>query len=181
VINWLDFCLILLMGLGVTIGYLQGMLRQVMNLAAMYLAAILAAQYYHVFGNYFKGQLVTTPGTMLNGVAFFIIIFAVTGLLNFLTYDAYKNTKLSLTPVLDRLGGMILGLVAAWILIALAINILDFATSTQSWTSADMVRQQLMDGIRGSVLAEATGATLPGILAAMKPWLPAGIPTIFNP
>jgi uncharacterized membrane protein required for colicin V production len=178
--NWLDYLLILLMVLGLTIGYVQGLLRQVVNLAAMYLGAILAAQYFHLLGTFLKAQLVTTPGTLLNAVSFFIIMFAVTVLLNFLTFDAYKNTKLTLFPVLDHLGGMLLGFVATWILITLAINVLTFATSAQSWSSAEEVRQVLKNGILGSVIAAATGTTLPTILGTIKPWLPAGLPTIFN-
>lgn len=179
-INWLDYFLILSMALGLTIGYVQGLLRQVINLAAMYLAAILAAQYFHLLGGFFKAQLATTPGTMLNAVAFFIIMFAVMALLNFLTFDAYRNTKLTLFPLFDHLSGMLLGLVATWILVTLAINILTFAVSTQYWSSAEPMRQMLKDGIIGSQIAAATGTTLPTILEAIKPWLPAGLPTIFN-
>lgn len=176
----MDYCLILFIVLGLTVGYVQGLLRQVMNLAAMYLAAILASQYFHVLGNFLKEQLATTPGTLLNGVAFFVIMFAVMGILNFLTFDAYKNTKLTLMPVLDHLGGMLIGLVACWIIIALAINVLNFATSSQSWSSADNVRETLRSGIVSSQIAAASGLTLPSILEAIKPWLPTGLPNIFN-
>jgi uncharacterized membrane protein required for colicin V production len=180
VTNWLDYVLILLLLAGLTVGYVQGLLRQVINLAAMYLGAILAAQYFHLLGNLLKAQLVTTPGTLLNALAFFIVMFAVTGLLNFLTFDAYKNTKLSLFPVLDHVGGMLLGLIASWILITLMINILTSATATQYWMSAEHLRQVLRDGIRGSEIAAVTETTLPSILSAIKPWLPSGLPGIFN-
>ncbi len=179
-INWLDYVLILLLIAGVAIGYLQGMLRQVLNLASMYLGAILAAQYSHVLANFFKDQLVTTPGILLNVGAFFLILFAVTALLNFLSSDAYKNTKLTLFPLLDHIGGMVLGLIAAWILISLAINALSFATATQSWSSAEDLRQVLKSGIMQSLVSAATGTTLPGILGALKPWLPYGLPAIFD-
>lgn len=179
-INWLDYVLILLMIAGVMIGYKQGLLRQVLNLGSMYLAAILAAQYFHMLANFFRANLVTTPGALLNATAFFAIMLAVTGLLNFLTYDAYKNTKLTLFPVLDRFGGMLLGLIAAWILISLAVNALSLATATQYWSTAEAFRQMLKSGIVQSTISTATAATLPGILGAIAPWLPAGLPSIFN-
>lgn len=179
-INWLDYVLILLMIVGVSVGYFQGLLRQVLNLASMYLAAILAAQYFHLLANWFRANLVTTPGLLLNAGAFFLIMLAVTGLLNFLTYDAYKNTKLSLFPLLDRFGGMLLGLIASWILISLALNALTLATSTQYWSSAEQFRQMLRSGIVQSIISAGTATTLPAILGAISPWLPAGLPSIFN-
>lgn len=179
-VNWVDSTLILLLMLGLAIGYVQGLLRQVINLAAMYLGAILAAQYYQALGNFFKDMLSTTPGTALMAVAFFIIMFSVTAILNFLSFDAYKTTKLTLIPGLDHLGGMVLGLVAAWILITLAINILNFATSTHNWATAEQFRQVLRDGLLGSQIASAAETTLPSILQTIKPWLPGGLPGIFN-
>jgi len=179
-INWLDFCLILLILIGVTAGYFQGLLRQVMNLASMYLAAILAAQYYHLLGSYLGSQLTTTPGGLLNGVSFFVILIGVTGLLNILTYGAYRTTKLTHYPLFDRTGGMLVGFIAAWILIAMAINVLGVAASTQYWSSAEDFRQLIKSGIAGSQFAAMSALTLPGILNAIKPWLPMGLPSIFN-
>lgn len=178
--NWVDSALILLLVLGLIIGYAQGLLRQVINLAAMYLGAILAAQYYQVLGASFKDMLSTTPGSALMAVAFFIIMFSVTAILNFLSFDAYRTTSLSLMPALDHLGGMVIGLVAAWILITLAVNVLLFATSAHSWATAEEFRQLMREGISGSQIASATVSTLPSILVTIKPWLPAGLPSIFN-
>jgi uncharacterized membrane protein required for colicin V production len=179
-IGWLDSTLILVLAVGLALGYVQGVLRQVINLAAMYLGAILAAQYYNNLANFFKDQLVTTPGTLLTAVSFFIIMFSVTALLNFLSFDAYKTTKLALMPALDHLGGMILGLIAAWILITLALDVLTFATSAHNWASAEEIRQVLRQGILGSQIAATAQSTLPSILETIKPWLPAGLPGIFN-
>jgi uncharacterized membrane protein required for colicin V production len=178
--DWLDYVLLIVLLAGLTVGYVQGLLRQVINLAAMYLAAILAAQYFHVLGNFLKSQLATTPGTLLNAASFFLVMFAVTALLNFLTFDAYKNTKLTLFPLLDRVGGMILGVIASWILITLAISVLAAAASTQYWASGEHFRQMLKDGIQGSQIALVTESTLPNILGAIKPWLPTGLPAIFD-
>ena len=178
-INWLDFILVLLLALGLGIGYVQGLLRQVVSLAALYLGAVLATQYYHVLANVFKGMLVTTPGTLLDMGAFFIIMFGVMGILNFLALDAYRM-KLRLLPALDYLGGMVLGLIWMWVIITLALNILTFATAGQSWQAADGARQTLHDGIAGSQIAAATNSTVPTLIAAIKPWLPAGLPSIFH-
>jgi uncharacterized membrane protein required for colicin V production len=180
VTDWLDYVLLIVLLTGLTVGYVQGLLRQVINLAAMYLGAILAAQYSHLLGNILKAQLVTTPGTLLSAAAFFIVLFGVTALLNFLTFDAYRHTRLALFPLLDRAGGMLLGLIASWILVTLAISILNASTSTQYWLSAEHIRQVLREGIRGSQIAAVTESTLPTILAAIAPWLPSGLPAIFH-
>lgn len=178
-INWMDFVLILLLALGLAIGYNQGLLRQIVSLAALYLGAILATQYSFVLTNIFKAMFTTTPSTMLNTIAFFVIMFGVMGGLSLLALDAYR-LKLNVFPLLDHLCGMLLGLVTAWIILALCLNVTIIATSVQSWESAEGLRQALHDGIAGSRVAEATDTTVPMLIAAIKPWLPAGLPTIFN-
>ncbi len=178
-INWMDCGLILLLALGMLLGYAQGLLRQMIALAALYLGAILATQYFTVLGGVLKGILPTTPGPLLNDIAFFIILFAVVVILSYLAHDAY-NVNLRLIPWLNHLGGMVLGLLAAWIVLTLAVNVLTFTTGLSNWSDAEPVRQTLRHGLEGSVLAKYSTSTFPTLIAAIKPWLPRGLPRIFN-
>ncbi len=179
-VNWLDLILIILLAVGMAVGYRQGLLREVIGLAAMYLGAILAAQYFQPLANTFKNLFPTTPGTLLNVIAFFIILFSAMGLVNFLAYDAYKMTHLRILPTLDHFGGLLVGLVSTWVLLTIAINVIGFSTANQGWAGAETFRIMLKQGITSSQLADATASTLPTILSALKPWLPTGLPAIFN-
>ena len=178
-LNWFDAALILLLILGLAIGYSQGLLRQVINLASLYIGAILGAQYYHFVGKFLIGLFPTTPGTLLNDAAFFIILIFIATIINFLARDAY-HVDLRILPWINHLAGMLIGLAGMWILVTLAVNVLTFATSTPTWAGADDVRQLLLSGLGGSALAGATRETFPTLISALKPWLPTGVPAIFD-
>ncbi len=187
-LNWMDFAFILLLLAGMLIGYAQGLLRQIITLAALYLGAIVGAQYFRFLANAFKPLLPTTPGTVLNMVAFFIILFVVMIILMLLGRDAF-NIKLKLIPWFNHLCGMVLGLVTIWIILTLVANILTFTVNVpwdlqtqdaQAWKQADQMRQTLRDGLDGSLFVDYTKYTFPAIISAIKPWLPAGMPALFD-
>jgi membrane protein required for colicin V production len=179
-VNWFDILLIIVLVVGLVIGYVQGLVRQVIGLAALYVGSVLATQYFHVVAGFFVGLFKSTPVTLLNMLGFFTILFIVIALINTLALDAYKLTKLRMIPLLDHLIGMLIGLVSTWLLLTIALNVLAFALSAPSWESGEGLHQLLKNGLGGSHLAEATNATLPSILAVIKPWLPSGLPAIFN-
>ncbi len=179
-INWLDLALVIALLAGIGVGYAQGLLRQVISLASLYLGAILAAQYSYLLTGVLDDWFLTTPRALLNLVSFFILLFAVMILLNFLAFDASRSVRLRLFSVVDHLGGMIVGLVSAWILVTIAVNMLSFAIAVPNWAAAEDLRQTLAQLLSDSRLAEATAATLPGIVAAITPWLPVGLPSIFK-
>ncbi len=178
-INWLDAVIILLLAVGLGIGYSQGLLRQVINLAALYIGSILAVQYYHVLGKFLEGMFSTTPGLLMNAIAFFIILLITAGILNFLAHDAYR-VQLHILPTLNQFSGMLLGLAAMWIIVTLAVNMLTFATSVPNWASAEDARQFIQQGLTDSVLVGVTRETFPTLITALKPWLPTGVPAIFS-
>ncbi len=187
-LNWMDFAVILLLVAGMLVGYAQGLLRQVIALAALYVGAIIGMHYFHYLADAFKNLLPTTPGLILNDAAFFLIMFAVMIILMFLGHDVL-NVKLGLPSWVNHLCGMILGLLMSWLILTMAANILSFTTSmpwnmpaqdAQAWKQAEQIRQTLRDGLTGSLLIDYTKSTFPTILAAIAPWLPAGMPALFD-
>lgn len=178
--NWLDFILIVLLLVGMAIGYAQGLLRQVIGLAALYIGAVIATQYFQVLSRGIANFLNTSPDQLTNAVCFFVILFAIMGIINFLAFDAYRVTRLNIFPLLDHLGGMIIGLTSMWILLSLAVNVLQFATTASSWAQVENARQVLSSGLGTSVMVPITTSTLPLIISSIRPWLPAGLPAIFN-
>ncbi len=187
-LNWMDFAIVLLLVGGMLVGYAQGLLRQVIALAALYLGAVISMQYFHYLANGLKDLLPTTPGMILNDVSFFLIMFAVMLILMFLGHDVF-NVKLGLPSWLNHLVGMVLGLMMTWIIVTMAANILSFTTNlswdmpmqdVEAWKQAEQIRQTLAEGIEHSTLIEYTQQTFPTILAAIRPWLPSGMPALFD-
>ncbi|TAH50605.1 MAG: CvpA family protein [Chloroflexota bacterium] len=180
-LNWLDLIILLLLLTGMAIGFAQGLVRQVIGLVALYIGLVLATQFFRPLSQLTGDALNTTPNTLSNAVAFFAILFLAIGVINFFALDAYKSTKIRLVPAVDQVTGIALGVISMWIVLSVAVNVLDFAVHAQTWTgNAETARNIILNGLENSRLAEVTASTLPMIVTTIRPWLPGGLPTIFN-
>ncbi len=179
VFNWLDVVLLALLVIGVAIGFRQGLLRQILGLAALYIGAILGAQYYTVIAGWFRFLFPNLPVRFVNALGFLIILLAVTSLINWLAYDAYQSTHLHIFPVIDRLVGSLLGFLTAAILISLLFPIVAFASGEQ-WPWAEGTRLLINYAMETSRLIPFFDQFKPELLNALGPWLPGGLPSLFN-
>ena len=178
--NWVDVVLILIIGGGLLLGFTQGLLRQIIGLAALYLAMIVATQYYTPLSNFMYGFFFTTPSRFINVVAFLVIFILVSALINILAADAYQLTKLRLFPTIDQFGGSFLGLVTVIIILVLLLPILQFV-SGEPLPYFENLRAGLVQGMQNSRLVAIFLLFRRDLLNAITPWLPNGqIPPIFN-
>ncbi len=177
--NWLDFVLFFLLIIGLVIGYVQGLVRQVIGLAALYIAAILGAQYYTYPAGAVRYFFPDAPARFTNALGFIIIFFIVTSIINWLALDAYRSAKLRIFPLLDHMGGSLLGLITTFVAIALLLPVLLFAIG-EPWPGAESTRVLLRGGLEASRLMLVFDAFKPLMLNAIGPWLPGGLPSIFN-
>jgi uncharacterized membrane protein required for colicin V production len=177
--NWFDVLLLFLVGFGLTVGYAQGLLRQVMGLAALYIATIIATQYFIPFSNFLRSVLFLTESRLWSALAFFLILLGVTSIINFLAADAYRLTKSSIYPLVDHLGGMVLGLITILITLSLVLPILIFVTS-EPMPYFDSVRSDIAAGMQTARMMPLFQAIKPIVLSAITPWIPGGLPSLFN-
>lgn len=177
--NWLDILIFLLLILGLGIGYAQGLLRQMIGLAALYIGTILGAQYFFVVSGWMRALFTTAPSRFINALAFLIILGVVTTLINWLAYDAYHSMKLRLLPLVDHLGGSLLGLITAVTIISLALPLMTFATG-EPWPWAEPTRLLIIAGLQTSRLLPIFDSLKLTLLNVLAPWLPSGLPSIFN-
>ncbi len=178
--NWMDFILIFMLLLGMAIGYAQGLIRQVIGLMAVYVALVIATQFFVPLTQAFASVTLNPPNTLTNALSFFTIMLLVMFVLNLIGQDAYRQLKFKLFPLLDHLGGMLLGVASMWILLTVIVNVFTFAINTQAWGNAEGYRLILNDGITHSRIAEVTSSTLPMIVSTIRPWLPRGLPALFE-
>ncbi len=176
---WLDIVILLLLIVGLAIGYAQGLVRQVIGLAALYIGAILGAQYYTVVAGWVHALFPGPSSRAVNAFGFFVILIAVVSLLNWLAFDAYHATKLNLFPLIDHMGGSILGLITTVIIISFCVPILTFATG-EPWPWSEAARYNLITGLQSSRFLVVFQLFTPGLLGTLAPWLPNGLPSIFN-
>jgi uncharacterized membrane protein required for colicin V production len=178
--NWVDTGIFLIIAVGLLIGYTQGLLLQVIGLASLYLATIVATQYYVAVSNVINGAFFQAPSRFASVVAFLIIFFGISAIINLLAADAYQMTKLRIFPTIDQLGGSFIGLVTIIILLVLLLPILMFVL-VEPLPYFDNFREALVNGLDSSRLVPIFISFRRDLLNAIAPWLPNGqIPSIFN-
>lgn len=178
-LNWVDLIVLLALLTSLGIGFAQGMLRQVIGIAALYIATILGAQYYTALSNFIRAIIFQPTSRFLNVIAFLIIVIAVWSLISWLAFDAYSTTKIRLIPILDQLGGSLLAMVSTTATLVLLLPVIAFALE-DPWPGNEAVRISLQLGLDTSRLVPLIYGLKPLILSAIAPWLPAGLPSIFN-
>ncbi|MBI5652863.1 MAG: CvpA family protein [Chloroflexi bacterium] len=179
--NPLDLTLFLLAVLALIIGFTQGLLRQVIALAVLYIATILGAQYYPTLSSWMVGLARLAASTrFVNAIAFAIIVIFIVVVLNILAYDAYRSTKIRIFPLLDYLGGSILGLTTVIIALSLILPVLEFSI-VEAWPPGyEQIRAQLREWLSTARLVPYFQLVKPLLLDALRFWLPSGLPAIFN-
>lgn len=178
-LNWIDLILLLLIITSLAIGFAQGMLRQMIGLAALYVAMILAAQYYIPVGDFIRAIMFQPTSRFLNAISFFIIVVVVWSLISWMAFDVYSSTKLRLFPLIDQLGGSILSLTTAIVALTLILPVIFFMVG-EPWPNNETWRSGIEMGLQASRLVPIFTAMKPALLSALAPWLPVGLPSIFN-
>jgi uncharacterized membrane protein required for colicin V production len=179
-LNWVDLVIVLVAVFSLVIGYVQGMLRQVIGLAALYIATVLGAQYYSLVGGWIRALTFQEHSSrIVNVVAFLIIVVIVAFLLSWLASDAYPAEKIKLFPLVNQIGGSILALATMVITASVMLSVLTFSTGEQ-WPWNESLRSTLMGGLNSSLLVPIFESFKEPLLKTIIPWLPAGLPSIFN-
>lgn len=180
--NGLDWIILLLIAFALIIGYIQGMLRQVVWLAALYIATILATQYHSLVGEWIR-QLTfqSHPSRIVNSVTFLIIVIVVSFILSWLAADAYPTEKLKIFPLLNQVGGSILAVITTIVLLSVLLRIVNFAVS-ETWPGNEPTRLAIIHHLRTSLLVPSLDALKEPIVKIITPWLPGQIlPAILIP
>jgi uncharacterized membrane protein required for colicin V production len=179
-LNWVDVVLLILAAVSLVVGYVQGLLRQVISLAALYIAIILGAQYYAPFAAWMRAvTFQPNLSRISNMIAFFVIVLLVYTVLTFLAQDAYERTRLKIFPVVDQFGGSILALATLVIMAVLSLAVLQFSI-VEPWPGLEAAHDQIASGLGSSSLVLLLETNKEMLLNTLRPWLPAGLPSIFN-
>jgi len=180
--NWVDLAILVIVTFSLVIGYIQGILRQVIWLAAVYIAMILATQYHTLVGDWIRRfTFQTHPSRIVNSVAFLIIVTVVSFLLSWLAADAYPSEKLKIFPLVNQVGGSILAIITTIVILGLLLRIVNFAVS-EPWPNIDSYRLEIINGLRTSILIPNLEMLKEPIIQVIVPWLPGNIlPAILMP
>ena len=109
--NWLDFVLIAILIIAVLFGVRVGLMRTAFNAVGVYIGWLLAGQYSDDIGNIFTESL--SIDTLVTVISYGIIILVALATSNFvakITRPLLTGFTLGLSSMVDRLGGLALGL-----------------------------------------------------------------------
>ncbi len=174
--NALDIAIVVLVLGGSTLGFLQGVLRQALGLLALYLAALLASQYYAVVGNAL-GWLFPATTAARASVAFLLVFVWAVLFLAWLTRRVYPAARILSIGIFDNILGAVLGLGTGAIVVCLSATGLRFAIGVP-WPTYDHVRVGLEGLAQSSTLLPYVSYYAPTLYATLAPWFPGGVPAI---
>jgi len=178
-INPLDGLIVLGLLIGTGIGFVKGLVRQLVSIACLYIATVMAVKFFWWLSAWLS-YLFNFPLRFADTLAFMIIAFVVYGVLGWLARDAYKLGEAHVSGLLDRLGGLALGFVLSLIWIGIGLALLSYVISVP-WLRGDTVRRAIAENVNSSYLAPIVNQFTSDVLITIRPWLPRGLPEILNP
>ncbi len=178
-VSWMDvFLLLVLMG-GLAVGYVQGLWRQAMSLAAI-LAGLILATYLQVFLTAWLGFISPDTPLVIRGTAAFLALLAIiAGVLDFVGRRIFPETKLAVLGIFDRLGGIMLGFFTICIQVGAGVLIFKFLARVR-WPMGESVRLVLNRGIDSSTLLPIFHQLLVTLVSVVGPLLPEGAPSFLK-
>ncbi len=180
------FDLLVVLGLfaAFVLGFIQGVIRRVLGIGSMLFAFLLASNLRDSFGGWLADNWTQFPRaySLMIGYATLFIVF--TAVFSIVIQGFYKRTHIyAKTPIIDEVGGGILGVVEAVILLGIVIVILDtfpFQTTPPFSGELGFVRSlfQAVDG--SSTQAVFRGTLLPAFFALVGGLVPHDVASIYR-
>lgn len=180
-LSWIDLAIIVVLAVGVFVGFTQGMIRYVLNVLAVIIAFVLASQ--------LKGPLFDLLGfwqafreDVREFILFLVLFFGLVIAGWFIIRAFYKRTRLPIARQLDEIGGAIFGLLFAAVLITFQLLVMDsiFAGQAERVPSVGGL-QAYYNALNDSLLVEFFRDTIiptAGYLA--RPFVPTEIANLLE-
>ena len=177
-VNSIDVVIALCMIMGMAAGFRQGLLRQAIDVVAVYVAVALAAQYSGPLTALALPSINLDQTTLASLVMFGV--FAVTWLsLHGMSYLIYPSTTFSELAIFDRVGGAGLGLAVGSTIVGVGITLFVFILQAP-WGMNYTNQQSLVSMVSSSRLDAIIQSYLPSFFETLRPWLPRGLPAMFG-
>jgi uncharacterized membrane protein required for colicin V production len=173
--SWMDIFLMLVVMGGLVFGWVQGLWRQGMTLAA-FLAAIVLATYLQVFVTAWFGFISPqTPLVIRQTVAFLLLVGIIATVLDIVGRRLFPETRLAFLGVFDRLLGILVGFLTVCVQVSIAVLVFKFLARV-SWPMGESLRLALVAGVDSSALVPVFYQVLVLLVSTVGPLLPEGIP-----
>jgi uncharacterized membrane protein required for colicin V production len=181
-LSWIDLAIIVVLAVGVFVGFTQGMIRYVLNVLAVIVAFVLASQLkqplFDLLG-FWRAFVPEVREFLLFLVLFFGLVIAGW----FIIRAFYKRTRLPIARQLDEIGGAIFGLVFAAVLITFQLLVMDsiFAGQAERVPSVGGL-QAYYNALNDSLLVQFFRDTIiPTAGYVARPFVPQEIADLLEP
>jgi membrane protein required for colicin V production len=172
-LNPFDVLITLALLAGVAVGFVRGLVRMILSLLVLYVAAVLALTLHRTAGNWIL-YIFSLPGNVSQGMAFLLILVLTWLIISFVLRRTYKDTELPGVRQIDQLGGLVVGFFVTCVWIGFAILIIAFLLRTPV-SDEPTFQTNLTAYFRSSALIPIFYELLPIAVATLRPWLPKGL------
>jgi uncharacterized membrane protein required for colicin V production len=179
----MDLFIVLVLAAGVFIGFTQGLVRYALNVVVVIVAFIVASV--------LEGPLFNALGfweafnPLLREQILFLVLFIVLVVGGWFVVRAlYQRTRLPIARQLDELGGALLGLLFAALVVGFLVVVMDtfFLTAPESVTAEAGIIKGLYDALESSALVGLFRDTLIPVFGYVaRPFVPSDIAQFLEP
>jgi len=149
--NWVDGLLVLLFIVGLTGGYIQGFLRQLMSLGAIVSALILATYLQVPLAAFLTFTFADAAPLIRQTIAFLVPVLLITTALELIQRRGFPQTRLLVLGILDRIAGIVAAFPTVCLQMSVVALIVRFLARL-SWPIGNSLRLVLLTGIESSTL-----------------------------
>lgn len=173
----IDLFVAAVLAAGVFAGFMQGMVRQALNMLAVIVAFILAGLLRDPFDSILGGWNVFGP-ELRQQLVFLILFIGFTIGGWFIVRVFWRGTRLPIARQLDEIGGAILGFAFAGLSIVLTLVVMDtfFRTAPDAAVNSAGLLKGFYEAMDSSVLVDFFRATLiPTLGQLARPFVPSDV------
>lgn len=134
--NWLDITFLVILGVSVFLAFLKGFVKELISIVALYIAVVVAGRLYPTL-NPMTSKLVSAP--LDSVLSFLLIFFGILGLAAVVAFIVNRLVKSSKLKPMDRVLGVLFGLVRGWLICAVMI----LALTAFPWKPAFVAQSRL--------------------------------------
>ena len=138
--QWIDWAILIVIGLSAGISLLRGFVREALSLAGWIIAFFIAKSFYLEFSSLLQSHI-ETPSLRyaVSWLSLFVLTLTVSGLINYILSQLIEKAGLS---GMDRIMGMAFGALRGVLLVSLTVILLKEFTSVSLdrwWRSSELI------------------------------------------
>ena len=176
---WYDLIILFLLLGGLATGFGLGLVRQTINVLGLYFGLVFASYYHPIVTRFVRTRFGETDSLGRETALFFVLFAIIWAFVNVGAFFSFRQAPRFLPATLDRLAGMVLGLLTGFVVAVIVTLLLNYATSVE-WPQNNGLRLFIDRGIDRSTLRVLLFNAIPLLADTIEPWVPRGLPNFFT-